>query len=454
VKIHLAFTALLLVCAATLSARTVAPARAEGIVLQSQQAQNAFPDGIVFTVTATSDKKITSTRLRTFVSPRDFQNTTRGDCTGDLTANCKATFGGSIGNNAAYIVPFTDIKWFWEITDESGKTLTTPEQKVTYEDLRFKWKNVSAGNLTLYYYQGDENDVKGMLQAARDAIDTMSKLEGTALDFPVKVVEYATVRDLQLATSRGKRPGNPNSVLLGEVGTADTALATRQVFGDQADPLDTIRHEVTHIVTNYATRQHPGTDAWIDEGISMYSQKVIEREYTQALDAMYKGNKAYPLGSLSSPSIRSNDSSGFYGQAWAIIKFMVDKYGQDKFRDFVKALNTNDTDGALKQALGLNTNEFENAWRASVGLPPSAAQTGTSTNTGPVIATIEPLGNPASSGGTRSTPAAPTSGGSTSSASSGGDSGGSSSLPIVAGVIAVVVVLGSAGALMMRRKKA
>ena len=451
-RIRLAFVAILLVFAATLGARSVGTARAAGIVMQSQQAQNAFPDGIVFTVTATSDRKITSTRLRTFVSPRDFQNTTRGDCTGDTTVTCKATFGGSIGTNSAYIVPFTEIKWYWELTDDAGNTLQTPEQKVVYEDTRFKWKNVSAGNLTLYYYQGDENDVKGMLQAARDAIDTMSKLEGTTLDFNVKVVEYATVRDLQLATSRGRRPGNPNSVLLGEVGTADTALATRQVFGDQADPLDTIRHEVTHIVTNYATRQHPGTDAWIDEGISMYSQKVIEREYMQALDAMYKGNKAYPLNSLSSPSIRSNDSSGFYGQAWAIIKFMIDKYGQDKFRDFIKALNTNDTDGALKQALGVNTNEFENAWRASVGLPAVTPQAGTSTNTGPVIATIEPLGNPASSGGTRSTPAA----GNTNNGSSASskDSGGSSALPIIGVVVAAVVVLGGAGAIMTRRKKA
>src|SRR4051812_4123343 len=421
--------------------------------MQSQQAQNAFPDGIVFTITATGDRKITQSRLRTFVSPRDFQNTTRGECTGDTTVNCQATFGGSIGNNAAYIVPFTEIKWYWELTDDAGKTLTTPEQKVIYEDTRFKWKNVSQGNLTLYYYQGDENDVKGMLQAGRDAIDTMSKLEGTNLDFPVKVVEYATVRDLQLATSRGKRPGNPNSVLLGEVGTADTALATRQVFGDQADPLDTIRHELTHLVTNYATRQHPGTDAWIDEGISMYSKKVIEREYTQALAHMYKQNKAYPLGSLGSPSIRSNDSSGFYGQAWAIIKFMIDKYGQDKFRDFVKALNTNDTDGALKQALGQNTNEFENAWRASVGLPPSTAQTNTSSNTGPVILTVEPLGNPVSSGGTRSTPAPGNNGSSASSSNSSGG-GSSSALPIVGIVVAAVVIVGGAGTVLMRRKKA
>jgi hypothetical protein len=242
-------------------------------------------------------------------------------------------------------------------------------------------------------------------------------------------------------------------VLLGEVGTADTALATRQVFGDQADPLDTIRHEVAHIVTNYATRQHPGTDAWIDEGISMYSQRVIERDYMQALESMYKNNKAYPLSSLGSPSIRSNDSSGFYGQAWAIIKFMIDKYGQDKFRDFIKALNTNDTDGALKQALGVNTNEFENAWRSSVGLPAAERQAPNSSSNAPVILTVAPLGNPASSGGSSSS-ATPTSSGSSSASSSSKDSGGSSALPIIGVVVAAIVVLGGAGAVVMRRKKA
>jgi hypothetical protein len=451
VRIRLALTALFLICAATFGASTAMPARAAGITMQSQQAQNTFPDGIVFSVTATSDRKITQSRLRTFLSPRDFQNTVRGECTGDTTVTCKATFGGSIGANTAYIVPFTDIKWYWELTDEGGQTLTTPEEKVVYQDTRFRWKNVTAGNLTLWYYEGSENDVRDMLRAGRETLDKMSELMGTNVDFPVKVVEYATVRDLQLATSRGRRGGNSNSVLLGEVGTADTALATRQVFSGMADPLDTIRHELTHVVTNHATRQNRSTDSWIDEGISMYSQRVVEREYTQALDAAIKNNKAYPLSSLSSPAIRSNDSSTFYSQSHAIIKYMIDKYGESKFRDFVKALNTNDTDGALKSALGVNTNEFENGWRQSVGLPPIAAQTGT-TSTGPVILTVEPLGNPVSSGGTRATPAAGTGNGS--SASSGSKDGGSSALPIVGVVIAAVVVLGGAGTVLMRRKKA
>src|SRR5688572_18812283 len=128
------------------------------------------------------------------------------------------------------IVPFAEVRYVWEVTDAAGNTLTTEEAGVFYNDIRFQWKSASDGNLTLHYYVGDEADARAMLNAGREAIDRMSALLGTRLDFPVKVLEYASARDLEEASTRGRRGGG-NIVLLGQVPADDTAIVTKQTLG-------------------------------------------------------------------------------------------------------------------------------------------------------------------------------------------------------------------------------
>jgi hypothetical protein len=416
---------------------------ADGINVQSMQAKSSFPDGIVMTITASSNAKITSTRLKFHILPENPVTQGKVECTGDAVVNCKSTIGGAGG---AYVVPFAEIRYQWEITDQAGQTMTTEEKSVTYDDARFKWQSVADGNLTAYYYAGDEKTARDTLKIARDTIDKMSKLENTQITFPVKLLMYNTVRDLQPAVA-SSRTKSPNSVTLGEVAAADTALVSREILA-----LDTVRHEVTHIVTDHATRTTPGQLAiWINEGISMWAQNDLEPDEKRALDAAIKNNSVYPISTLTSSAPRTNDPSLFYSEARSIIKFMIDSQGEGKFTDFINALKDGGTEDALKKAYGWSQADLENNWRKSVGLAPvTPTAGGASGGTVLTLPTLTPFGSDSPSV-SKATPASGGGAQTSSSGSSGG--GGSSTLPIIVGAVIAVMVVGGGAAVVMRGRK-
>ena len=443
-KLGLRLTALFLLCAASFGAPAVTTVSADGIAVQSAQTRNAFPEGIVFTLTASSNVKIMQARLRYQILPEGPTTLAKVECEGEATVNCKSTIGSTA---SGYMVPFAEMRYMWEITDTAGQTLITNEEKVMYQDTRFQWRSLSDGNVTGHYYTGDEATIRNLLKIGRETIDKVSALERTQIDFPVKIVMYQSIRDLQPAVASRRTP-NSNSVTLGEVSAADTALISREVLA-----LDTLRHEVAHIVTNYATKGTPGgPPPWLEEGISMYAQNEVESEYRNALAAAIKADKVYPLSSLNSTAPRSNDPSLYYGQAHAIVRFIIEKYGESKFSDFIVALKGNGTEDAVKKVYGFDLNKIENDWRQSVGLPGITQSSGaTSGSQQLVVPTIEPFGNQGGSSGARATPAP---GGSSTTGAPSKGGGSSSALPIIGGVIAAVVVLGGGGAMLLRRKKA
>jgi hypothetical protein len=61
----------------------------------------------------------------------------------------------------------------------------------------------------------------------------------------------------------------------------------------------------------------------------------------------------------------------FYGQSWALVAFLVETYGEERFAAFFRAYASGASDDeALTQVYGLDQDGLENAWRESVGLPP------------------------------------------------------------------------------------
>ena len=82
------------------------PAAADGIEVQSQAAQNRFPDGVEFTVFVTSGSEIASVRLRYQILPDGTTVFGRPQCTAGAAVNCSITVGG---NASAFLVPGVDI---------------------------------------------------------------------------------------------------------------------------------------------------------------------------------------------------------------------------------------------------------------------------------------------------------------------------------------------------------
>jgi Peptidase MA superfamily len=420
-------------------------AKAAGIEVRSDTAQSRFPDGIQFSIFLESDSDITDVRLKYRVLPDGTLSFARGQCTTGRVANCNATVGAT---RASYLVPGATVVYNWEIQDASSNRLDSPEKRVTYDDARFKWESIRDGNITVFYYFGEEP--KSALQTARQTIDRVSALDNTRIEFPLKIWVYQNNRDMQPAVASRQAP---NVVVEGEVSTSDTAIVSRE-----QDFLNTLRHELAHVVMRRATRSNDPVGEnyvwydvpdWINEGQSVYVQTRAGQFYESSLDQAIKTNRVLPITSLSAGAASAAGVGLFYGESGSIVKFLVETYGDAKFAQLIAALKNNGIDEAFKQAYGFDRLGLENAWRKSIGLPQVEASAPSASSNERPLPTIIPFGSQGSSGSNSATPQ-PGSSGTTATSES---KDGSSSTPIIIGVVAAaVLVLGAGGFFFIRRR--
>ena len=408
--------ACLAVAAATLLGGRPAPAFADIEVRSQPAVQNLFPDGARLTIFLASGAEITSVRLSYRILPAGSPSGLRAQCSAGgagSVINCTA----DLNRNVVYMAPGAEVEYTWEVEDAAGGKLTTARSGFTYEDERFTWEAFSDGNITVHYYLANEQTAQSVLRVASETMNRFNALEGTVVDFPVKVWVYQTAADLQAAAS-GRRSDGVHT--LGQRVADDTVLVSRDT-----DFLNIVRHEVAHVVTERATRGQIGViPTWIDEGLSTYAQTRLIPGEQQAFDLAVRANRMLPITSLNASTRDAAATvSLFYAQSGSIVEFLVETYGEARFAQFVAAFRNEAVDGALKAAYGFDLLGLEEQWRKSLGLPP--------------------VSNPPSRQPTR----APSGNGQANDqASSTEDSGGSSSiLLIVAAVAGGALVVGAGG---------
>ena len=418
------------------------------IEVRSTATQNRFPDGVSFTLFTASNANISSVRLKYRVLPDGPISFARPQCTSGMVVNCTAAVGDT---RESYLVPGAEIVHSWEIEDASGQKLESEQKSVTYRDTRFQWESITHGNITVYYYFGDDAGNQSVLRATRETLDRVGALEGTQLDFPVKIWVYQTARDLRDAAGGTPATGGHT---LGQVSVSDTAIVSRDT-----DFLNVVRHEVAHLVTRRAGRSAEPVagnytrfeiPSWVNEGISTYVQTRLLPGEEQTLANAIRTNRLLPISSLSA-SLRGADFSLAYAQSGAIVSYLVQTYGAERFAQFIAAFRTDNIGGALQKAFGINQLTLENDWRKSLNLPPvsDTAGTGGQTSADPgAVPTIVPFGAGGSSSSATPEPTADAEGTEAGASSAAADDDGSGA-PVA--VIVAVVAIASLAAIAVGR---
>ena len=359
----------------------------QGVDVQSQEARNDFPNGIVFKLDFESAEPVKEVRFRYAIAPDGSRAYGVPDCTGVTIVQCTFDLKSTLSN---FLIPGVEITYFWEITDQAGRTVETDPGRCMYQDDRFQWKSLSEDGLTLWFYAGSEGDMRSLLTVGRDTLTRMGSLLGTEVDFPVKVFVYDSAEDMQPVLLGRQLSPEHGVITLGEVVVSDTAVVARDAYA-----LDILRHELSHIVTRRAVKgPFSNLPAWLEEGVAVYGQSQSLADMKSALDAAIKSNRPFTIRSLSSASVGEGGGtvSLFYGQSYSVVRFLIDEYGEAKFRDLLAAFREgNRTDDALMQVYGFDQDGLENAWRRSVGLPERAIEGGQEQPTRP-LPQVTPFG--------------------------------------------------------------
>ena len=341
------------------------PAQAQGIAVTNSSAESRFPDGVLFRLAATSDSPITEARLRYKILPEGILSSALPEFDSSTSVNISFTLEGNAPPRI-YIPPGTPIEYFWELTDEAGNEVATQPVTVTYDDIRFDWKDTASGVINLHWYAGSDDFAQEMLAVASSTIDDLSSLLGAEVDFPIHVWVYGSVNDMRPALVRRSESFERQVITAGERVSENTVL----VLGSSG-AMDTLRHELTHIVTAVAGEGPFGSlPSWLDEGLAVYTQ-ADPGGYRSALERAADRGNVFSIRAISSQPGDPSAVGLFYGQSWSVVSYLIDTYGPEQFAQLFATFKAGVTiDEALEAVYGFDVEGLDDEWRASLGLPP------------------------------------------------------------------------------------
>jgi hypothetical protein len=243
------------------------------------------------------------------------------------------------------------------------------------------------------------------------------------------------------------------------------------IIGITPDEMDwgkrTQAHELTHVLVGQLTFSClSDIPTWLQEGLAVYGEGGPDEPSQKQFDQALKDDTLLPVRSLSGGFSEDPSKADIsYAQSYSLVKFLIEKHGQDKMLDFLRTLRDGATvDEALQQAYSFDIEGFEDAWRAEIGARPQSGSMAKPTPT--LVPTVVPTFVPASVSITGPTPAptrerptptpiviAPAGEPATPSASVTESTSISSVLIIAIGAVAAIVILFIAVFIVVRRQQ-
>jgi hypothetical protein len=369
----------------------VIPARAQANVqVISDGATLNFPETIQFSAEFKSGTKISTAVLEYGVNQLTC-GTVQAEAFPAITASTdvKVQWTWEMRQSGS-LPPGATFWWQWKLTDASGGEFTSPRQSSLWLDNTHPWQVITGGNINLHYYDGGADFGQQLHDAAAQALVRLSNDIGLTTEAPVDIYIFANSGDLKDAVLYapswvgGQAFPDSNIIILG--------IPTDQLDWGKGSEA----HELTHVLVGHLTFSCLSfMPTWLNEGLAVYGEGGPTTD-AQALFDQAKTNKTLPslrslIGQFSEESDRARLS---YAEAYSVVNYMIQTYGQDKMLVLLKDLRDGQTlDEALQAAYGLNLDGLEAAWRNSIGAPlNNAGEKATPAPTPTIVPTIVPIG--------------------------------------------------------------
>ncbi|WBL35368.1 peptidase MA family metallohydrolase [Tepidiforma flava] len=389
-----------------------APARAAAVI-ESVSVENGYPRALTFRVTARADTEITDATLHYAIKGR---GTRALDKPKDLAPARALTAEVELLVNTGqnYIPVGSEFTYYWEVTTADGQVARSEEQQFLYLPPDRQWQSVANDFMVVYYHGDRETLARAYLNAGADTYERIGRqLYGIELTtLPVKVILFANEAEMNPA-----RPGQGGRfdaavTTCGTKVTNDILLMIPLACGSP-DRTDTLRHELGHILNDVAGQGALAKlPAWMDEGAAVLAQSS-PGDYEGAFRVAVRADRLIPFNQMVVPTSNPQLVGVFYGQAYFMVKFLIDREGPGKFAELMRTIKAGTRyDQAIERVYGLTMAQFEDAFRQEHGLAPRSQPT--------AAPTAAPAQRPQQAGPTAIPTRAP--------AQSGGDGSGSGGL--------------------------
>ncbi len=263
--------------------------------------------------------------------------------------------------------PGARLWWRWRYIDASGQERVSETITAVWLDDIHDWQNLTRGYLHLHWYQGDQTFAHELVDAAQAGLDFNSKGAGLIAEAPIDVYIYSDVDDLQGAILY--EPSWTGGLAFPEYDIVILGIAPSDLDWGR----DAIVHELTHVLVGHLTFSCLGdVPTWLNEGLAVYSEGELDYASQIQLNQAIQDDSLLSVRSLSgSFSEVSSKAYLSYSQSYSLVKFLVERYGQEKMTELLVGLRDGDTiHDALDHVYGFDVDGLEDAWRKAIGARP------------------------------------------------------------------------------------
>ena len=333
------------------------------IEIISSSTEADFPESITFSLETKSPGEINQIALRYKVRKVSLaQVATEVEPEFDESDHVAASW--TWDTRKAPLPPGAEIQYQWLVEDSEGRKTQSTWATFVFQDLRYNWSTISEGDVTLFWYNGDQSLAQQLIDAAQGGLDKLAADTGAHLDKAVKIYVYGSHEDLI------------DALIYPQAWTGGVAFTEYGILaiGIPPESLEwgkgAMVHELAHLVT-YQMTVNPYGDipTWLDEGISMYAEGTLEEEYQTALTEAISGGELISMQSLSSGyPTNSEEACLLYAESHSVVDFLIHTYGRDKMLELLEVFKEGASyDSALLKVYSFDTKGLEARWHTYIG---------------------------------------------------------------------------------------
>jgi len=337
-----------------------------GLTILDSSAQAEFPSRLSFNLAAQSDVNITDIRLCYTVDRASFTQVTSEvyiEFTPATTVDVEWTWDM---RKTGGLPPGSGVDYWWTVEDANGSRIKTVPNRVQFNDNRYSWLSLTEGEVTIYWYKGNDSFAEEIMLSAQQALVRLTEDTGAELEKPVKLYIYANAQDLRGAMIYPQEW--TGGVAFTRYGIIAIGIASDNLYwGKRATA-----HELTHLVIHQMTL-NPYNDlpTWLDEGLAMHTEGALGPEFTAYLNKAIDEKSLISVRSLSSPfSAYAEQSYLSYAQSYSLVDFLISKYGQPKMLELLLTFRQGSSyDGALEKVYGFDMDGLNTLWQDYITMP-------------------------------------------------------------------------------------
>jgi hypothetical protein len=341
----------------------------DGISLIDSSAQIYFPSALVFNIEAQSRNDIVKLRLHYQVDRMNYAPTTdEGWPEFTLAPKVKAKWVWDMRKGSLPVG--ATVTYWWTIEDSTGDSLTTPSQKIRFDDLRYDWKKVTSGQISLFWYKGNQSYVNQLIAGCQQALDRLAQDTGVYLTQPVSLYIYASSEDLLGAMVFPRE-------WTGGVAYTEYGIIAIGIPPNELDwGIGALAHELGHMVTHQITFSPYGEilPTWLDEGLAMYAEGKPDPYLESILKKAIAQHNLISVHSLASPfSALPMEAYISYAESQSLVEFLIHNYGRDKMLSLLNLFKEGHTyDDALTQVYGFDQDGLDASWQKYITSQPQS----------------------------------------------------------------------------------